>query len=462
MSKKKIILIGYAFMILGYFVFSARSGGVAEMLNSDSTGSPLSSGLVCSNCHSGGSFNVAANMQILDASNTPVTSYIPGQTYTMTLQVSGTAPHYGAQAVALKSDNTNAGTMGNPTTDNTQVSSIGNVSYLEHSARSSSGIFSVPWTAPISGSGDVNIYYIGNAVDGFGTSGDQATSSMVLSLIEETPSCTIAPPSGQTTEILTGTSVKFFWTTEENATFHQVRYRIKGTTDWTVAGTSNTFRTVGALIPNKYYQFKLRSQCDGGTWSDFTEIGEFYTSTCDIPLGVTSIYLNPDRVRLRWDIDPNAFKNRVAYRPVGSGIPWLLKGNTPGNNFIYLTELTPNTLYEYKVRTRCNNDEWSAFSEKFFFDTTPPMSRLSNESAIAKLYPNPSHGELNVSFETITAGDVQLVVADMNGKQLIFQDNYYEAGNNKEQLDVSQLSSGYYSLIVYSGDDVNVMKFVKY
>lgn len=461
MSKKKIVFIGYVFMILGYFVFSARSGGVAEQLNSDATGSPLAAGLTCATCHSGGSFNATASMQILDG-NTPVDSYVPGQTYTMTLQVSGTAPHYGGQAVALKSDNTNAGTMGVPSTDDTQVHFIGNVSYLEQSARSSSGIFTTTWTAPVTGSGDVNIYYIGNAVDGIANAGDQVTSPMVLSLTEALPvSCTIAPPTNETVEITTNTSATLTWDADAVATFHQVRYRLKGTSNWTVAGTSNTFRSIHSLTPNKYYQYKLRSQCDDGTWSDFSEIGEFYTSTCEIPTGISFVYLDENRVRIRWDENADVFKNRVGYRPYGSSV-WQLKGNTPGNNFIYLTELTPDIIYEYRVRARCNNDEWSTFSDKLLFTTIAPSERLANESNISKIYPNPSNGELNVVFETIHEGDVELIITDMSGQKHSIQSKYYNKGNNREKMDVSSLSSGYYFLTIRSENSVEIMKFVKY
>ena len=31
---------------------------------------------------------------------------------------------------------------------------------------------------------------------------------------------------------------------------------------------------------NEYYQYKIRSQCEDGTWSDFSPIETFYTNIC--------------------------------------------------------------------------------------------------------------------------------------------------------------------------------------
>lgn len=183
MTRRNTILIGISFLFLGYFVLSSRSAGIANANGMDTTGSPISSGL-CTNCHAdNNNFNTTAVLQILDGA-TPVTSYVPGTTYMMTLQVSGTAPKYGGQAVALTSSNTNAGVMGTPTTTQTRVTDLSGISYLEQSTRSDSGTFTVPWTAPAMGTGNVNIYYVGNGVNGSGTAGDDPTGGMTLVLTE--------------------------------------------------------------------------------------------------------------------------------------------------------------------------------------------------------------------------------------------------------------------------------------
>ena len=85
-----------------WLLFSSVSGGRAAG-GQDKTGSPVSSG-TCSGCHSGGSFGASVAATLKDVGGNVVTSYVPGDTYTLEIQVSnstGSPAGYGAQAVAL-------------------------------------------------------------------------------------------------------------------------------------------------------------------------------------------------------------------------------------------------------------------------------------------------------------------------------------------------------------------------
>lgn len=107
-----------------------------------------------------------------------VTEYTPGATYSLTATVSnssGAPAGYGLQMVALKSsDNTNAGTLATPSS-NAKISTLSNRKYFEQKTTSSTNVFSVNWTAPAEGTGDVKFYFGANAVNGNGhSSGDKA------------------------------------------------------------------------------------------------------------------------------------------------------------------------------------------------------------------------------------------------------------------------------------------------
>jgi hypothetical protein len=170
---------------LAWFVLSSRSGGLAAAGNQDRSGSPVSSGQ-CSNCHSGGSFNAQASITVRDGGGNAVTSYIPGNSYTIELVISGSGANgYGSQLSVLDASNNNAGTFGSAITSNTQVSTLFGRSLLEHSGISASGVFQANWTAPSAGTGTITLYANGIAVNGNGgTSGDQGTSVVNLSLSE--------------------------------------------------------------------------------------------------------------------------------------------------------------------------------------------------------------------------------------------------------------------------------------
>lgn len=171
---------GLAFLA---FVFSSSSGGRASAAGSGNTGAPGES-TTCVTCHGGGNFNVGLSINIYNQGTiTPITTYSPGQTYSMevTISNSGLPGGFGFQMVALNASNSNAGSWLSPSS-NTQIATLGNGrSYAEHNGISGTNTFMVDWTAPTTGTGSVTFYSAGNAVNGTGsTAGDGAATSSLM------------------------------------------------------------------------------------------------------------------------------------------------------------------------------------------------------------------------------------------------------------------------------------------
>lgn len=174
------------------FLLQSSSGGAGRNQNEDRTGSPLSDGgnTTCALCHSGGSFSPSLKINLLDSGN-PVTTYEPGKTYKLKVEVNHTgATRFGFQAVALAgAANANAGTYGTAPTG-FQVSTVNNRKYAEHSTSASSNSMEIDWTAPVKGTGDVTIYAAGIASNNNrNTSGDSPANAL-LKLPESIPSST--------------------------------------------------------------------------------------------------------------------------------------------------------------------------------------------------------------------------------------------------------------------------------
>ncbi|MEO0734337.1 MAG: choice-of-anchor V domain-containing protein, partial [Bacteroidota bacterium] len=166
------------------------------------TGSPSGGGgteLTCSLCHNSGRTNYGLPQVDWTISETAgganVTSYTPGQTYFVTVQV--TAPDatvapvgFGFQSIFL--DDT--ATPGSPLVagsfsgfDANTQQSTGDFSrkYIEHNKRTASGVWNFQWTAPATGFGEVRIYSVGNAVNGSGTAGDSGSESPTIITLSE-------------------------------------------------------------------------------------------------------------------------------------------------------------------------------------------------------------------------------------------------------------------------------------
>lgn len=169
--KNNFIPISFVCLSLGIFAFRSEltdlkgfhkapvnSGGVAA----GRTGAPGEQN--CTACHAGTAQNGAnENILTLLSGTTPVTSYTPGQQYTVALVMSSNPAKRGFQATALTSTNAMAGTFtgqaGNTTINGTTKK------YANHTATSNTSStlsWTWTWTAPASGTGNVTFYVASN------------------------------------------------------------------------------------------------------------------------------------------------------------------------------------------------------------------------------------------------------------------------------------------------------------
>lgn len=156
-------LIGVAFLLLAYS--SGSPGGKSN--------SPGDMGANCTDCHTGNP--IAATDWI--SSNVPVTGYIPGNTYTITLNGSHSGVvKFGFEVTAENGNNEKAGTF--VLTDNEQTKFTNGGVAVTHTSdgNTPSGgekTWTVDWTAPEAGTGSIGFYASFNAANGNGnTSGD--------------------------------------------------------------------------------------------------------------------------------------------------------------------------------------------------------------------------------------------------------------------------------------------------
>jgi hypothetical protein len=287
-------------------------------------------------------------------------------------------------------------------------------------------------------------------VTGSGAFGSSATANFCL-----TTSGVCTPPANYAVDVPTTTSASFTWDAVAGATKYQVKYRLKGATAWLTQSSTGLQRTISGLTAKKYYQYKLRTECGTGTWSDFTDIELFYTSTCDAPTGVASIYLDNTRMRVRWDANPDEIKGKIRYRAVG-GSSWTTQNSADGNNFLYVNDLPANATIQYKVRSNCDGNDWSAYSALYTHDLS--TATRSDQSALVKLYPNPAKEVLNVQLNAV--GDAQISISDISGRLVLNQNvNITEAGQT-EILDISKLVEGYHILTIQTNEGIVSEKFV--
>lgn len=123
----------------------------------------------CTQCHAGTAQDGATENQVsfLDGT-TPVTSYVPGNTYVVSLQMASNPAKKGFSAVALDLTEANAGSFTGNGLGGTQDYTSGTRHYVSHTSTSNTDavtLWAWQWTAPATNVGDVVFYVASNAAN---------------------------------------------------------------------------------------------------------------------------------------------------------------------------------------------------------------------------------------------------------------------------------------------------------
>lgn len=179
--KKSYILSSLALASLGFFAFRQAETGTSVIEKftkehrfssggqSGLTGAPGESN--CTQCHSGSVLSgTTENSVTFLSGTTPVTTYTPGSTYTVTLQLTSTPAKGGFSATALDGTNTKAGSLIGAGIGGTQNFSTAGRDYVSHtSASNTSSSWAFSWVAPATDVGDVTFYFASNVANNNGS-----------------------------------------------------------------------------------------------------------------------------------------------------------------------------------------------------------------------------------------------------------------------------------------------------
>ena len=83
------------------------------------------------------------------------------------------------------------------------------------------------------------------------------------------------------------------------------------------------------------------------------------------------------------------------------------------------------------------------------------------ESSNLTLYPNPVIDQLQISYEMVKAGNVQVAIIDIQGKVLHQQTINSQNGTNHAIISVSHLPEGLYVCRLQKGGKLETIKFIK-
>ncbi len=149
-------VLGLTALLLILYSYSSGPGASGQRV----AGSPVDQG-TCVNCHTSHPLNSGSGFISISG----ISQYTPGNTYNLTVTVSGSSINrHGFQLVALvESNNNNAGTL--VAGSGQHVVTLQGHDYIEHSTPSATGVFNFTWTAPATNVGNIIFYTAGNAAE---------------------------------------------------------------------------------------------------------------------------------------------------------------------------------------------------------------------------------------------------------------------------------------------------------
>ena len=186
-------------------------------------------------------------------------------------------------------------------------------------------------------------------------------------VVEAIPSC--EKPTGLATSNFAAKSVDINFTSTESA--YQYVVGASSVTDPTtltpVSFTTKPY-TITGLMPSTAYRVWVRNDCGGGDYSDWTAYASFTTTVaCTPPTGVTipTATVTATSAIVNWTPSINGETDWVveyktlaqAWTDVGIG-----SQNASVNPTTTLTGLTPNTIYNVRIKSDCDTDGFSTYT----------------------------------------------------------------------------------------------------
>ncbi|GAB4004801.1 hypothetical protein GCM10028808_03180 [Spirosoma migulaei] len=165
---------------------------------------------------------------------------------------------------------------------------------------------------------------------------------------------------------------------------YDVNYRRVGQQDFTtLSNLTTTSLVVTGLISSTQYEWQVRAHCSDGQTGDFS-INQTYftTNACSQPYpaypAVTNLTNTSAIVNWLFAFSEPNTPGEVRYRVAGT-TTWTTLTNLSTANYagnVSITGLTPNTSYEWQVKSLCYPSINSAFSTSYFFQTHPLCSSM--------------------------------------------------------------------------------------
>ncbi|MEO7176243.1 MAG: fibronectin type III domain-containing protein, partial [Saprospiraceae bacterium] len=254
-------------------------------------------------------------------------------------------------------------------------------------------------------------------------------------------------PTGLTTSNITGSSAVLAWGAVFGANYYEVRYKPTNSNSWITITVNGTSTTINNLLSNTTYWWYVRSSCNNGSFSPWSNEATFTTGGyqgCDAPTGLAAYNITGSSAALSWNVVAGANFYEVRYKPTNSNT-WITI--TVFGTSTTVNNLLNNTTYWWYVRASCYNGNLSPWSYESNFSTTGywcsaptwlSETNITNSSATVNWDPVQNAGSYFVQWRY--ANSNQWI-----GSATVFGNSYTIQGLNQNTSYVWQVRTNCYN-----------------
>jgi len=193
-------------------------------------------------------------------------------------------------------------------------------------------------------------------------------------------------PANPVTLSVNSTTATVQWDEVSGAVSYLLQFRLNNGTWYYVSGNpfSDNYAIISGLNPNTTYQWRVRTYCGNGQFSAYTSGITFTTTaaaTCNAPTGLIASNITQNSATLQWGTVTGAVNYVVEYRTTG-GTWYMVAGSPFTGTSANLSGLQPGTNYEWRVRTNCGNNNFSAYSVTSYLTTMGGGGSGNNDNCV--------------------------------------------------------------------------------
>lgn len=275
-------------------------------------------------------------------------------------------------------------------------------------------------------------------------------------------------PSQLAVHPINANSVKFSWQGNLRDYMYNLRYRIKGTTQWTYYNIEapTTVRRVFNLVPATWYEWQVQAafSLNKRDTTAFVKGPDFVTGIdCHAPEYLQASIIDQNKAVFRWEVvNTNAV---YTFRIREKGSEQWRSYQTSGTNLL-LTDLSSGKYYEWDVTVLCDEKLQlsSANSERGNIQMPDKLISESNWQLPVPMYENLSRiNEDEIGYVTFKENE-QAVLKTKNaslinvmGERIMTLPVYYKSNSGEIAFDISgDIPPGVYTVeFLNSGEQVS-------